>query len=47
MNVLLHAGAAYRFGGSLTAMVVINQDLIQDPVHYGPGLGFALSAALR
>ena len=47
MNVLLHAGAAYRFGGWLTAMVVINQDLIQDPVHYGPGLGFALSAALR
>jgi hypothetical protein len=47
LNLLLHAGAAYRFGGWLTAMLVINQDLIQDPVRYGPGLGFALSAALK
>jgi hypothetical protein len=45
VNVLVHAGAAVRFG-AFTAMLLVHQNLDSDPVRYGPGIGFALSAAI-
>ena len=45
VNILLHAGAAIRFG-AFTALVLVNQNLDEDPVRYGPGIGLALSATL-
>ena len=44
-NVLLHGGIAVRLS-PFTAMVLVNQNLDRDPVRYGPGIGFALSAAI-
>ncbi|MBA3394963.1 MAG: hypothetical protein H0T89_20115 [Deltaproteobacteria bacterium] len=44
-NVLVHAGFAVRLG-PVSALVLVNQNLTQDPVHYGPGVGLALSATL-
>ena len=45
VNVLLHAGIAARLG-AFTALLLVNQDMDRDPVTYGPGIGFALSASL-
>jgi hypothetical protein len=47
MNLLLHAGVAYRFAEQFTALLVVDQNVTVDPVRYGPGIGFALSASLR
>ncbi|MBA3501271.1 MAG: hypothetical protein M4D80_08480 [Myxococcota bacterium] len=44
INVLLHAGAAVHMG-AFTAMLLVHQNLDRDPVVYGPGIGFALSAS--
>ena len=45
VNFLLHAGAAVHLG-ALTAMLLVHQNLDRDPVVYGPGIGFALSASI-
>ena len=45
VNVLLHAGIAVELG-AFTALVLVNQNMDRDPVRYGPGIGFALSASL-
>jgi hypothetical protein len=45
INVLLHVGAAIRFG-AFTGLVLVHQDIDRDPVYYGPGIGFALSASI-
>jgi hypothetical protein len=45
MNTLVHVGAAVRFG-AFTALLLVNQNLDRDPVFYGPGIGFALSASI-
>jgi hypothetical protein len=45
VNVLLHAGAAYRMG-PITALLLVHQNLDRDPVIYGPGIGLALSATI-
>ena len=45
VNWLLHAGIAAHLG-AFTAMVIVNQNLDRDPVAYGPGVAFALSASI-
>ncbi|MBP9089098.1 MAG: hypothetical protein KBG15_23455, partial [Kofleriaceae bacterium] len=45
-NILLDAGVAYDFTKQLTGSLTINQNLTADPVKYGPGLQFALTAKL-
>lgn len=45
INVLVHAGAAYHMG-AFTALLLVHQNLDRDPVVYGPGIGFALSATI-
>lgn len=42
-NLLLHAGIEVELEKRLSAMLVVHQDLMADPVRYGPGLGFALT----
>ena len=44
-NFLLHAGAAVRLG-AFTALVLVQQNVADDPVRYGPSIGFALSASI-
>jgi hypothetical protein len=45
-NVLLHAGIAVELERWLSAVVVVHQDVVADPVRYGPGIGLALTARL-
>jgi hypothetical protein len=45
-NVLLHAGLEVELAPWLSALVIVNQDVIADPVQYGPGIGFALAGRL-
>ncbi len=45
-NVLLHAGVEVELQRWLSALIVLHQNLIADPVQYGPGIGFALNARL-
>jgi hypothetical protein len=45
-NVMLHAGVQIEIERRLSALVVIHQDVVADPVRYGPGVGVALTARL-
>jgi hypothetical protein len=45
-NVLLHAGVEVELQRWLSALILVNQDLIANPVQYGPGIGIALNARL-
>ncbi len=45
-NLLLNAGVEVELDHWLTALVVIHQDVVADPVRYGPGIGIALTARL-
>lgn len=42
-NVLLDAGVEVELDRWLSAVMVVHQDLVADPVQYGPGLGLALT----
>ncbi len=46
-NVMLHAGVEVQVQRWLSALLVIHQDVIADPVQYGPGIGFAISARME
>jgi len=45
-NVLLHVGVEVELQRWLSALLLINQDLMAAPVQYGPGIGIALNARL-
>ncbi len=45
VNILVDAGVAMKLG-AFTALAVVSQDLVDDPVRYGPTFGIALAAAL-
>lgn len=47
-NLLLHADVELEleFERWLSALVVIHQDAVANPVQYGPGFGVALTARL-
>jgi hypothetical protein len=44
INLLLHAGVEYAIDQHFAALVLVHQDVIADPVQYGPSLGLAISA---
>jgi hypothetical protein len=46
MNLLVHAGVEVAIEKWLSALFVVHQDVTADPVRYGPGFGFALTARL-
>ena len=45
-NLLVHAGVEVSIEKWLSALFVVHQDVSADPVRYGPGFGFALTARL-
>jgi len=46
VNVLVHAGLEYALSPQVSALVLVHQNVISDPVRYGPGVGLALTASL-
>lgn len=46
INILLHAGVEVAITDRFSTLVAIHQDLVADPVQYGPGIAFAVSAKL-
>lgn len=46
VNVLLHAGIELALAPKLSAIVVVHQDIIDNPVRYGPGVGVAFTGRL-
>jgi hypothetical protein len=45
-NLLLHAGLELELAPWLSALVVVHQNVVANPVQYGPGIGVGLSARL-
>jgi hypothetical protein len=45
-NLLLHAGVEIELQRWLSALFIVHQDVVANPVRYGPGFGFALTARL-
>jgi hypothetical protein len=45
-NVLVHAGVEIELQPWLSALVILHQDVIANPVQYGPGVGLALTARI-
>lgn len=45
-NVLVHAGVELALAPRLSALVVVHQDVVANPVRYGPGVGVALTGRL-
>jgi hypothetical protein len=45
-NVLVHAGVEIALTSAVSALVQIHQDLVANPVQYGPAVGVALSGRL-
>ena len=45
-NLLLHAGIEIELQRWLSAVLIIHQDVVANPVHYGPGVGLALTGRL-
>lgn len=45
-NLLVHAGIEIQLADRLSALVLIHQDVIADPLRYGPGIGIALTGRL-
>lgn len=45
-NVLLHAGLEVELAHRLSALLLVHQNLIADPVRYGPGIAVALTGRL-
>jgi hypothetical protein len=46
VNLLLHAGVELALAPKLSALVVVHQDVVANPVRYGPGVGIALTGRL-
>lgn len=47
LNLLLDAGLEYAFSPNVSGLVVVHQDVVADPVQYGPGIGVAIAAHTR
>jgi hypothetical protein len=45
-NLLVHAGVELALAPRLSALVVLHQDVVANPVRYGPGIGVALTGRL-
>jgi hypothetical protein len=45
-NLLFHAGIELEIADRLSALVLIDQDVIADPLRYGPGIGIALTGRI-
>ena len=45
-NLLLHAGIEIELERWLSAVLVVHQDVVANPVQYGPGVGFAFTGRL-
>lgn len=45
-NLLFHAGIELELADRLSALVLIHQDVIADPLRYGPGIGIALTGRI-
>lgn len=45
-NALLHVGVEVELQPWLSALVIVHQDVVANPVQYGPGVGLALTARL-
>jgi hypothetical protein len=42
-NLIAHAGVSVELGAGVRASVLVHQDLVADPVAYGPGIGVMLA----
>jgi hypothetical protein len=45
-NLLLHAGLEVELQRWLSAVIIVHQDVIANPVQYGPGIGLALTGRI-
>jgi hypothetical protein len=45
-NLLFHAGIEIELADRLSALVLLHQDVIADPLRYGPGIGIALTGRI-
>lgn len=45
-NLLVHAGIEIELADRLSALVLLHQDVIADPLRYGPGIGIALTGRI-
>jgi hypothetical protein len=45
-NLLLHAGIEFELADRLSALILLHQDVIADPLRYGPGIGIALTGRI-
>jgi len=45
-NLLFHAGIELELADRLSALILIHQDVIADPLRYGPGIGIALTGCI-
>lgn len=45
-NLLFHAGLELELADRLSAVLLIHQDVIADPLRYGPGIGIALTGRI-
>jgi len=45
-NLLLHAGVEVAFSPLVSGIVIVHQNVVADPVKYGPGVGAGLSIKL-
>jgi hypothetical protein len=46
INVLVHAGVEVELSRRVSMLVVVHQDVVANPVQYGPGFGIALTGRL-
>jgi hypothetical protein len=46
LNPLLHAGVEVELAPWLSAVAIVHQDVVANPVKYGPGIGLGLTARL-
>jgi hypothetical protein len=45
-NALVNVGFSYDFSSQISGTAILHQNVVQDPVEYGPGLQLALTAKL-
>ncbi len=43
-NLLVHAGLEYALSPAVSGLVLVHQNVVADPVRYGPGVGLGLTA---
>jgi hypothetical protein len=45
-NVLVHAGIEIELADRLSALILLHQDVMDDPLRYGPGIGVAITGRI-